>query len=592
MIQSILSIFKERKVVFMRKLSIFVAVLILVLSVSVVLGQATTTTYPQPSEYGPGILNWGPNVKYGGTLKAYMQWGKLTDSLNPFASFGSSLPIVFSGIYEPLFYVNPLNGQTTYMLATSYQWKDNNTELVVKIRKDVKWSDGTPFTPQDVVFTFNLLKQYPALDTAGLWMSNAPTYLTDCYATGDSVIFKLSSPNVNFASGIGGTVILPEHIWSKVKDPQTWTNLNPIGTGPLLFKSFNPSLNMVTAVRNPNYWMKGRPYINELQITSVDTVEAEMLAMLKHQADFSYGVVSDVQDTWVTKDPSVNKIWWPVWGTQILFLNTQKYPFSIPTFRIAIDLAIDKSSIEQKSYFNMGGVANVLGILPNEVKEWIDPTLVASVDYLSGYHPKEAAALLSSIGFKRNSAGVLCDPQGNPLPSFTLVVPNEMPDYITDALIIAQNLKENLGMNINISQTAFGPYVDDLMKGSFDMSIAVNSFGGIQYRYQTFLPFYSASKIGQTASADWSRYTNPLITAAIGVYNSTTDLRLQKQAIYTIERIFLMDMPQINFVNAVRNEEYSELNFVGWPSDSYPYSDGADFSDFGGELMVLNVHLK
>src|SRR6202040_1853724 len=72
--------------------------------------------------------------------------------------------------YEPLVYVNPLqNGKTTPMLATSWAGGAGNKSLTFTIRKGVKFSDGTPMTAADVVYTFNLLKKYPALDLPGVW---------------------------------------------------------------------------------------------------------------------------------------------------------------------------------------------------------------------------------------------------------------------------------------------------------------------------------------------------------------------------------------------------------------------------------------
>ena len=113
-----------------------------------------------------------------GTLTISNESGELWPcSFNPYnpAVWGESVGFV----YEPLVFVNSLeNGKTTPWLASSYAWSDGNKVLTFTIRKGVKFSDGTPMTAADVVFTFNLLKANPALDLNAVWSvlkSRGPT---------------------------------------------------------------------------------------------------------------------------------------------------------------------------------------------------------------------------------------------------------------------------------------------------------------------------------------------------------------------------------------------------------------------------------
>src|SRR5213080_1351772 len=72
-------------------------------------------------------------------------------------------------VYETLYFVNVNDGSFTPMLATNYAWSSDNTTVTFTIRQNVKWNDGQPFTANDVVFTFNTMKQYPVADTNGVW---------------------------------------------------------------------------------------------------------------------------------------------------------------------------------------------------------------------------------------------------------------------------------------------------------------------------------------------------------------------------------------------------------------------------------------
>jgi peptide/nickel transport system substrate-binding protein len=146
-------------------------------------------------------------------------------------------------MYEPLEIRSPIDGSYTPFLATKYAFSDPNT-LVYTIRQGVKWSDGKPFTPADVVFTFNMLKKNPALDANGVW-----SQISGVSTSGDTVTFTFTKPNVPFAGVIAGTPIVPEHVWSKVADPTKFTNTKPVVTGPYTLGTFAPSSTRSTRTR-------------------------------------------------------------------------------------------------------------------------------------------------------------------------------------------------------------------------------------------------------------------------------------------------------------------------------------------------------
>jgi len=72
-------------------------------------------------------------------------------------------------VYETLYFANVNDGKYTPWLATGYTWNSDNTVLTLNIRQGVKWNDGQAFSADDVAFTYNLLKQYKAVDNQGVW---------------------------------------------------------------------------------------------------------------------------------------------------------------------------------------------------------------------------------------------------------------------------------------------------------------------------------------------------------------------------------------------------------------------------------------
>ncbi len=457
-----------------------------------------------------GLFAIGQNIKYGGTLTLLEPNGAWTPDFNPFLGITTNgNPYVIPAMYEPLFYYNPVTGEIVPMLATSYQWTDNNLKLIITTRDNVKWSDGVPFTANDVAFTFNLMKQYPALDTNGIWSSMYN--LQSVAASGTNVIvFTFSQPFTPMLWYISQVYIVPQHIWSTIQNPVTFDNAtNPVGTGPFLFKSFSSPTNTAVFVKNPNYWMTGKPYIDGFNFTDLDSNNACLLQLLKGQADWFNGYVT---------------------------------------------------------------------------------TLAAS---LASYNPNEAMKLLESIGYHKDSSGNLICPDGKPFPALKDIQVAGWNDFLTAAQLIAADLKA-IGINMTIVQETYAQYYASMQSGTgYDMAIMWTSFGPSPYfEYNSAFNPTLTAPWGKTAISNFSRYTNPLMTAALEVYSTTSDLQLQKEAMYTMEGIFLEDLPIIPLRWSVGYGVYSERNFVGWPSDSNPYCASGQEAVGDEEQILLHVYLK
>jgi peptide/nickel transport system substrate-binding protein len=166
-------------------------------------------------------------------------------------------------MYEPLEIRSPIDGSYTPFLATKYAFTDPTT-LVYTIRSGVKWSDGKPFSAADVVYTFNLLKANPALDSSGVW-----SQISGVSSSGDTVTFTFTKANVPFAGVIAGVPIVPEHVWSKVPDPVKFTNDHPVVTGPFTLKTFAPT--QYTLAKNKTYWQADKIVPTEVKFPAASS---------------------------------------------------------------------------------------------------------------------------------------------------------------------------------------------------------------------------------------------------------------------------------------------------------------------------------
>ena len=130
-------------------------------------------------------------------------------------------------------------------MGKSYTISDDAKTIDVTIRDGEKWSDGKPYTAEDVEYTFNLLNSNKALNTSGF--AGSVKALSDT-----EVRITLDKPeSVNALSYLSGTMIVPKHVWEKIDDPVTYTNktLLALGLSQLRAGTFPQPLTRLRRIR-------------------------------------------------------------------------------------------------------------------------------------------------------------------------------------------------------------------------------------------------------------------------------------------------------------------------------------------------------
>ncbi len=524
-------------------------------------------------------------VKYGGVPVFGFTSGLQQPNYNPFSP--GAMYGIQGTIFEPLMFLNTITGDVKPWLASSYEWKNNNLELVFNLRRDVKWTDGVPFTAKDVEFTFNMLKAHPEMDLNGIWSGGLESVTSEGSYT---VIFKFSKPNVPKFAFIGGlTPIVPQHIWSRVKNPPKFMNPNPVGTGPFILEKFDQALQVETYRKNPNYWQKGKPYVDGLKIRIFRTNNANNLATIKGEIDWSSSFMPDVKRMFIDKNPEVNHAWVPHTGCVFLYPNNAKYPFNISKFRLALSMAIDKAKVAKIGEYGYTPPAHPTGLQTQFIDRWFDKSLEPLV---YSYDPQRSIEILKSLGLKQNSSGFFINPKTGKPFSFNIIVVSGWTDWITSAGIIADNLRK-VGLSAAVQQMSYGQYMNSLYTGLYDLAIA-GPFGILNpyYAYNAMLNSKFTAPIGKNALTNWERWKDPVTDAMLNLFETTSDVVAQKRAMAVIERIMLTDVPTIPLFYTPVVEEFSTRRFVGWPSESNPYTSCAPWVIPTIGVTALNIHLK
>jgi len=501
--------------------------------------------------------------------------GAWVDENNPYAPGAKNNP-AYNLIYEPLMEWNSDNGQYKPWLATQWKWSDAGTVLTIQLRKGVDWTNGSAFTSADVAFTFNMMKKYPATDSNGLW-----DYLKSVTATGPyTVKMTLTKPNSEFFYYMSSTLIVPKAIWSK-EDPETWTNPNPVGTGPFMLESFSPE--DVVLKRNPHYWQGPKPYLAKVVFPAFTSNSSAILAMDQNQVQWGGTFSFDLQKSYVAKDPKDNHLALYPNGFDYLYVNEQQYPLNLQVVREAISMAVNRqklSTIAESGY--SPPVTNLLGVTPGMSSTWTTPQLEKK--YKVVYNPAAAEKLLLKAGFKKGAGGILNTPKGAPF-TITMDTPTPYTDFVAQSEIVASDLRQ-IGINVELQDHSGSIYSNDLDLGEFDIAVSQAPWG--QTPFFTLYPLMASefsAPVGQDATSNYGRYINSQAESLGSSYLLTNNVAKEVPIIEKMEQIFASQLPAIPLL--VRNTpiEYSTQHLAGWPTKADPYWDFKDAN--GGNLPVL-----
>lgn len=488
-------------------------------------------------------------------------------NFNPFLPAGSNRWPTTAGVYEPMGIFNSVTGETEPWLATSWRWEAGDTELVYELRQDVLWSDGEPFSADDVVATFSLLRAHPALD-----LNNLSARLQAVEAEGEHTVrFTLYEPFVPGLLFITHQSIVPAHIWSELDDPVTFTNPDPVGTGPFTeVRRFETQVYEVA--RNPHYWQPdAAPGVEALRMPALPSNEQANLALIHGEIDWTGTFLPAVDRVFVGRDPEHHRYWFPLVGnTVFLYANTTREPFDDPRVRKALSRAIDRDLLVRIAMHNTTRPADVTG-LSDKYAAWRDDAAVAAADPWTTFDADRAAAELDALGWVLDGRGVRRDASGEAL-AVDLAVVSGWSDWVRAAQIISQQLRA-VGVETRVTSKDFGAWMEGMSRGEFDLAIGWSSDGPTPYDlYQGLLGSDAVKPVGESATVNWHRLGDPEADRALAVLERDPDPAAQARAIDTLQSRFIALAPAIPLFPSPSWGQANTRRFTGFPSADHPYA--------------------
>ena len=295
-------------------------------------------------------------------------------------------------------------GKIVPKLASEWKASEDGLTYTLKLRSNVKWHDDKPFTSDDVVFTYNYMKQY--LPVSG----GCPDAVKQVEAVDKQTIkIQIEEPDVDFLSSLSGWKMIPKHIWEDVTDPNNFTDNSAVGTGPYELTDYSKEHGTYRFTANGDFW-GSKPRVNEIKF--VPAGEA-VLAFDQGEIDRN-SVTPDILSRYENKPEYKIMHYETSWAYRLYFNMAKRPELAEKSFRQAVAYAIDRQELVDK-IARGNAVPGSPGVLhPNN--EYYN----AKAPQYS-HDTKKAKELLNSLGYKdADTDGILKNSQGERL-SFQLL---------------------------------------------------------------------------------------------------------------------------------------------------------------------------
>jgi len=340
--------------------------------------------------------------KSGGVLKVYHRDSPASMSILEEGTNSTEIPMM--GVFNNLVMYDQHVAQNSLSsivpdLATDWSTGEDGTQLTFHLRKDVKWHDGKPFTAKDIKCTWDLLtgkaSEKLRLNPRKSWYNNIEEIATngDYEAT---FVLKRPQPWLIALLASGYAPVYPCHV------PPRDMRTHPIGTGPFKFAEFKPN-ERIEVARNPDYWKKGRPYLDGIEYTIIPNRSTAILAFIAGKFDmtFPFEVSIPLLKDIKSQAPQANCDLVPGNASTNLIVNRERAPFDNPEIRRAMMLGLDRKSFIDILAEGQGDVGGAMQPPPAGI--WgMPPELLKTVP---GYDPDveknrtQARMIMEKLGY-------------------------------------------------------------------------------------------------------------------------------------------------------------------------------------------------
>ena len=446
--------------------------------------------------------------------------GAEPESLDPAKIQGVPENNIYMSIFEGLVTYNPKDGTPVPGLAESWDISEDGCTFTFHLR-DALWSDGTPITADDVVYSWLRILN-PATSAPFAWFPSMFLKGATEYNAGqagpeavqiralDEKTFQMDTisamPYILNAVCHFTFAVVPEHSITEFGDE--WIKAdNFVGNGPYKLKEWTPQARVVVE-KNPLYWDAEAVQLDEIIFYASDDNNTNYSMYLEGEIDWTTSVPSDqLSATEMRADYQVA----PQLSVFYYLFNNERAPFDDPLVRQALSLAIDKEAIVEDIV--KGGQIAAHGMVP--------PMTGYEGLGAAQYDPQKAAELLAEAGY----------PNGVGFPEFTVQYnTDESNKQISEFLQLSW--KENLGITCVLENMEWATHLENLTISNFD--VARDGWVGAYQDPNTFLDMFVTG-----AGMNSNKYSNPTYDSLISEASKMPASKDRYDVLLTAEDIMI-----------------------------------------------------
>ena len=564
---------------------------------------ATETSTPETEE----TTTAGSTPRNETLYFAGQQWGTINDWNPMSANSNNAMAIAQSDIsrvliYETLFMYNMIDGSMHGLLATDYEWNEDQTELTVHMNPDAKWNDGTALTAEDVAYTFDTHVKYSS--ATGVDYAN---YIDSVEAVDEgTVVFHAKCDDAGVSiNPLKVLEYLPKVYVMQKAYLQTVEERNGsdaeamkldkmedlVTSGP--YKPYYDDDQKVVFIRDDNYWGQAESMWGKLPVPKyiAHTIYADnnagQVALAAGEVDVCQQFITDVQKLWEEQElPIMTYMDEAPYGlcTTIptLWFNITKPGLDQVEVRKAIAMATDYDQIIASAMSNQSPTfAQVPRSIMNPTEgeqKLIDKDALADLQF-NGKDIAGANALLDEAGIVDTDGDGIRDIDGVNL-SYKAECPTGWTDWNASLEIVAAAGKE-IGIDISTYFPDTNTFYNDMTTFNFDIVMNGTNGASVSNPWGRAMQLLSSTynDLEINWSGNWGHYENARADELLALIPHETDEATLKEYYTELSQIYLTDVPSVSLM--YRPQLFYSVNETVWTNypeegDDIPPTDCTD----------------
>jgi peptide/nickel transport system substrate-binding protein len=430
------------------------------------------------------------------------------------------------------------DGNRIPRIAKSWSISDDGKVYTFVLREGVKWSDGHPFTAQDVVFTMNNFARF------NTYVGRLADLVEKAEAPDDKTfVLTLSQPLTATLDLLDKEVfpLLPQHVYAG-GDPITHpANRAPVGLGPFKFSAWNNGRS-IEFVRNPYYWEQGKPHLDAVIFALIPNPQQRLNALKRGEIDWIQPTPAqfvETRDAAQENNYVFTEIRTNAPSRTTIDFNLRQAPTNDFDVRRALFQAIDRERIVRDGY--RGFAATAKNAIPVQFKNLHTPSI--SYDESYPYDPVAAGKILDEAGYPLKNG-----------KRFELEFTYAITEVLESVAKIVQANWEAIGIDVQLVGLEMQLYIDKIYnKNEFQTSLIyltgrTNPVLGID---RSFI-----CNKGNVPFANPTGYCNPEFDQ-LALEAAAAPLDEQKALYKKYAEIVFRDLNSISLTNAQVFEAYS-----------------------------------